>query len=137
MFRTVVLRAGRLSRASGVSSAVAVSLRPVVLRSAGMPQTAVLQRGVPTLSAVARFSRRGYSTATADAAYEHAEGKEAEQTAEVERDELANDITLFSELGKAGVHPAIVKGLTKGMGYEKMTTVQSKAMRPALDGKDM
>ncbi|EPE03275.1 atp-dependent rna helicase [Ophiostoma piceae UAMH 11346] len=123
MFRTTMMRAARLPRVAAVSSSVVAGARVAVMRSAGMTQTKLVGRTVPAVSAVARFSRSYSSEATAAASTEATEGPRV--------------ITKFSELGEIGVHENIIHGLTQGMGYEKMTPVQSKAMSPALTGKDI
>jgi ATP-dependent RNA helicase MSS116 len=46
-------------------------------------------------------------------------------------------VTRFSELSKLGVNDRLVDALTKGMGYENMTEVQSMAINGALKGTDM
>jgi len=46
-------------------------------------------------------------------------------------------ITKFSELSSAGVHPNIEFAITKGMGYDDMTSVQSMTLNAALEGKDL
>jgi ATP-dependent RNA helicase MSS116 len=43
----------------------------------------------------------------------------------------------FSELSQLGVNDRLVEALTKGMGYDNMTEVQSMAINPALKGTDM
>lgn len=57
----------------------------------------------------------------------------------VSRDD-ANDsglVTRFADLSTLGVHPRLVEAITRGMGYENMTTVQSMTINPALGGKDV
>ncbi|KAF2968533.1 hypothetical protein GQX73_g5059 [Xylaria multiplex] len=46
-------------------------------------------------------------------------------------------VTRFSELSQLGVNPQLVAALTRGMGYDAMTEVQSMAINPALKGTDM
>jgi ATP-dependent RNA helicase MSS116 len=36
-----------------------------------------------------------------------------------------------------GVHPKLVENITNGMGYEKMTSVQSMTINPAISGVDL
>ncbi|KAI1752597.1 DEAD-domain-containing protein [Xylaria castorea] len=45
--------------------------------------------------------------------------------------------TRFGELDKLGVHERLIEALTKGMGYDAMTEVQSMTINPALKGTDM
>lgn len=125
MFRTTMMRAARLPRVAVASSSVVAGARQAVMRSTsvtGISQTKLVGQTIPSISALARFNR-SYSTEAA-----------AEAPVAAEDDGL---ITKFSELGKVGVHENVIKGLTQGMGYEQMTPVQSKAMSPALTGKDI
>ncbi|KAI0202283.1 DEAD-domain-containing protein [Astrocystis sublimbata] len=46
-------------------------------------------------------------------------------------------ITRFADLAQLGVNERLVEAITKGMGYENMTEVQSMAINPALKGTDM
>ncbi len=46
-------------------------------------------------------------------------------------------ITRFADMESVGVHPRLVDAITKGMGYENMTDVQSMTISPALAGKDV
>ncbi|KAK5660229.1 hypothetical protein OQA88_12763 [Cercophora sp. LCS_1] len=46
-------------------------------------------------------------------------------------------ITRFEDLSKLGVEEEIVQAITRGMGYESMTDVQSQTINAALDGKDL
>ena len=123
MFRTTMVRAARLPRVAAASSSVVAGARVAVMRSSGMTQTTLIGRSVPIVSAVAHYSRSYSSEAAAAASPEAAEGPRL--------------VHKFSELGELGVHANIIHGLTHGMGYEKMTPVQTKAMSPALTGKDM
>lgn len=43
----------------------------------------------------------------------------------------------FADLQKLGVHNSLLKSITQGMGYERMTPVQAKTINPALKGTDM
>ncbi len=47
------------------------------------------------------------------------------------------DITRFEDLDKLGIDERIIQSVTRGMGYDNMTEVQSKTVGPALTGKDM
>ncbi|KAI3331525.1 DEAD-domain-containing protein [Xylariaceae sp. AK1471] len=46
-------------------------------------------------------------------------------------------VSRFSELPQLGVNDRLVEALTKGMGYDNMTEVQSMAINGALKGTDM
>lgn len=46
-------------------------------------------------------------------------------------------VTRFSELPELGVNKNLVEALTRGMGYENMTEVQSMTINAALKGTDM
>ena len=46
-------------------------------------------------------------------------------------------ITRFADLARLGVNPTLVSSITRGMGYENMTDVQSQTVQPALLGKDV
>lgn len=45
--------------------------------------------------------------------------------------------TRFSELLQLGVHQNLVDALTRGMGYDNMTEVQSMTINAALKGTDL
>ncbi|KAL2175673.1 P-loop containing nucleoside triphosphate hydrolase protein [Thermothelomyces heterothallicus CBS 202.75] len=49
----------------------------------------------------------------------------------------SNLVTRFEDLRRLGVHEHLVNSLTKGLGYETMTDVQSMTISPALAGKDV
>jgi ATP-dependent RNA helicase MSS116 len=46
-------------------------------------------------------------------------------------------ITRFADLPQLGVNERLVYSITKGMGYENMTDVQSMTINAALAGKDV
>ncbi|KAI0529802.1 DEAD-domain-containing protein [Xylaria digitata] len=46
-------------------------------------------------------------------------------------------VSRFADLSQLGVNPRLVEALTRGMGYDAMTEVQSMAINPALKGTDM
>ncbi|GAP82466.2 putative dead box RNA helicase protein [Rosellinia necatrix] len=46
-------------------------------------------------------------------------------------------ITRFSELSRLGVNNALIDALTRGMGYDSMTEVQTMSINAALEGTDM
>ncbi|KAK0391042.1 hypothetical protein NLU13_0544 [Sarocladium strictum] len=43
----------------------------------------------------------------------------------------------FESLKELGVHPNILRAIIEGMGYETMTPVQAKTIRPSLNGTDI
>ncbi|KAI1738887.1 DEAD-domain-containing protein [Xylaria scruposa] len=49
----------------------------------------------------------------------------------------SSPVSRFGELDKLGVNERLIEALTKGMGYDAMTEVQSMAINPALKGTDM
>ena len=46
-------------------------------------------------------------------------------------------VTRFEDLTKLGVDKNLVNALTRGMGYETMTEVQSMTINPAMKGVDL
>lgn len=73
---------------------------------------------------------RSYS-ATADAT---ATPQDSSAEASAEGEGL---VTRFEDLSTLGVHENVVSAITKGMGYETMSQVQSMTIQSALAGKDM
>jgi len=49
----------------------------------------------------------------------------------------SNLVTRFSDLPELGVHENLVHSLTKGLGYDSMTDVQTMTINAALAGKDV
>ena len=49
----------------------------------------------------------------------------------------AEPITQFSDMKLLNVDDAIIHAVTRGMGYQNMTEVQSLTLEPALVGKDL
>lgn len=43
----------------------------------------------------------------------------------------------FKDLLQMGVHPTIVSTITQRLGFQNMTDVQAKTIRPAMAGKDL
>lgn len=74
-------------------------------------------------SGASPYRLRGYST-------------EASAVREVDA-EADNSATKFEELLDRGVHPNLISAITKGMGFETMSSVQAKTINPALKGTDM
>ncbi|KAK3400153.1 CYT-19 DEAD-box protein precursor [Sordaria brevicollis] len=61
----------------------------------------------------------------------------AEATAQTDNAGSDGLITRFADLASLGVHENVVRAITRGMGYENMTEVQSMTISPALKGKDI
>ncbi|KAL1898724.1 hypothetical protein Cpir12675_001727 [Ceratocystis pirilliformis] len=63
-----------------------------------------------------------------------------EAAAEAEATEVKpeQEATMFADIGKSGlVHPTIIRTIVSGMGYQKMSEVQARTIRPSLEGKDL
>ena len=60
-----------------------------------------------------------------------------EQEQQQEFGHAGGSITKFADLTSLGVHQKLLDTITRGMGYEKMTDVQSKTINSALLGKDL
>ena len=118
MFKGAVLRQIRLCRVANTSASI-VS-RPALLPARQWTALAA----APSLPALSS-ARRGYH------------GAAAQETAIESQPVGSQRITKFSELSSVGVHPNLEKAITKGMGYEDMTEVQSMTLNAALSGKDM
>lgn len=115
MFRHTLRRcAGRLAASSPI---VVPRVSPIFVRSAALTQV----RPVGP-NRIAGLVSRAYST-------------EAEAPA-VEANEAEVD-DKFSSLAELGVHPNLLKAITADMQYDTMTPVQTKTIRPALEGSDM
>lgn len=50
---------------------------------------------------------------------------------------LSGLVTQFADLVKLGVDPNLVSAITQGMGYDKMTEVQTLTINPAMKGVDL
>jgi ATP-dependent RNA helicase MSS116, mitochondrial len=113
MFRQSLRRcAGRVATASIVPRAT-----PVLRRFAA--PTAIR----PVFSnRLAHLASRAYST--------ESEAPVAQQ------DEAPETNDTFESL-EGLVHPNLLKAITEGMGYDTMTPVQAKTIRPSLNGTDM
>jgi ATP-dependent RNA helicase MSS116 len=83
-----------------------------------------LARASPTLRGVAYASRFYSSEAAA------ADAKAIEET-------VPGDVVNFVDLSQLGVHKNLLDAITKDMGYDTMTPVQSQTINPALKGTDM
>ena len=66
-----------------------------------------------------------------------AEGDAVAAPPPVEEAAAPAEITRFADLDKLGIDQRIIDSITRGMGYETMSEVQSKTVSPALTGKDM
>jgi ATP-dependent RNA helicase MSS116 len=49
----------------------------------------------------------------------------------------STEVSNFADLADLGVHPSLITAVTKHMGYQTMTPVQSKTISPAMKGTDM
>lgn len=119
MMKTSVLRQARFCRvALGAARRVHIASRPSLSVSALTSAPRVLAAARPSISPLVRFYS---SEAAAQDASSGSSGR----------------ITGFSELASLGVHERLVSSITQGLGYEKMTDVQSMTIAPALEGKDV
>jgi len=121
MLKGAILRQIRLCRITSSSNFL----------SAGRPAIAPARQwnalaASPSLLALPS-ARRGYQSAVEQPA----------TTDDQPRARAVERITKFSELSGAGVHPNLELAITKGMGYDDMTQVQSMTLNAALAGKDM
>ena len=115
MFRHTLRRcAGRVAASSYV---VAPRVSPIAVRSTAISH---IRPVVPTR--IAGLVSRTYSS-------------EAEAAAPQAQEEDAPG--KFASLAELGVHPSLLKAITVDMGYEQMTPVQDKTIKPAMDGTDM
>lgn len=94
-----------------------------ILASVQRPTSAAFKT---TSRILATSSPRWYSTEQAQAAVE--EPAAADPNAPPTR---------FDELPSLNVNETIIKNITRGMGYEKMSPVQSATITPALKGMDL
>lgn len=119
MLRPIVYRPIQLSRAaSGLLRTVTAPCRaPTILRVPEAPVRVVHRIHVGGTSSI-----RHYSTEAAEQRVEIAEDGPPAQ---------------FRDLLQLGVNPALVDVITRRLGFNDMTDVQSKTIRPALAGKDL
>ncbi|GAB1318938.1 hypothetical protein MFIFM68171_09148 [Madurella fahalii] len=119
MMKTSLLRHAAACR-------VAFAARPVQI--AFRSSSAALGRSIPSRSIGAprlpvRSLLRFYSSESAASELPDQQGQKP--------------ITRFKDLESLGVHSQIVNAITRGMGYDTMTDVQSATINPALAGKDV
>lgn len=121
MFKRQLLRQARACRGLRVSPSSLLALG-----SGLAPRTATTCRpAVLTASVSRQIIQRAYSSAAAAAESDNNGGN------------TNGLITRFADLSTLGVHESLISAITKGMGYETMTDVQSMSINPALQGKDL
>ncbi|KAI5463344.1 P-loop containing nucleoside triphosphate hydrolase protein [Mariannaea sp. PMI_226] len=95
----------------------------------------VNRRIAPVLSSIKPLGRiasiRAYSSEVSEATANQVEESAADTPAAAPKNETAK----FSDL--EGVHPNLLSGITSGFGYDSMTPVQAKTIKPALKGTDI
>ncbi|KAK3990094.1 P-loop containing nucleoside triphosphate hydrolase protein [Cladorrhinum sp. PSN332] len=115
-------------------------MKSSLLRSAAACRVALAAR---PLQIISRSSASAVARAPLAASYRPANSLlrfySSESAAQKEDSPASSNglITKFGELGSVGVHHALVDAITRGMGYENMTEVQSMTISPALSGKDI
>lgn len=122
MFKRQLLRQARACRGLHASPSSLLASG-----SARAPRTVTTYRPALLTSSVTRqiIQRASYSSASATAESDS-------------KDEKPNGlITRFADLNALGVHDSLIRAITEGFGYEKMTDVQSMSINPALQGKDL
>lgn len=123
MFRQSLRKSVGLARGVLPSSALALGRQSRQLTNRPV-RAALLQTATPWKS-LPHGARMYSSEATADA------------TANVAENAEPNLETLgFSGL-EGSIHPNLLRSITKDMGYDTMTPVQAKTIKPALKGTDM
>ena len=113
-----------LSRPAAICRLAVQVARPVRIA----PRVAYL----PTISsrtAAFRFATRAFTTQS-----RLLDSAQAEAVPEPEESGL---VTRFADLGKYGIDQRIVRSIVGGMGYEKMSEVQSKTIESTAAGKDV
>ena len=68
---------------------------------------------------------------------QYSSGGEATSPVRESGSQDAEPITQFSDMKLLNVDDAIIHAVTRGMGYQNMTEVQSLTLEPALVGKDL
>ncbi|OAA58060.1 dead box RNA helicase [Niveomyces insectorum RCEF 264] len=133
MFKTAVLRAARLSRATGLprSTSSLSGLRRAVTLASGSSPAAPLGLIVPAVSRLSAADHSFHSSAN------HAASVSAAEQAVETPERAPGLVTQFADLASLGVHENLVRSLTQTLGYDTMTPVQSMTISPALAGKDM
>ena len=102
-----------------------VATAAIVPRAAPVLRRAVAPSHVrPIISTrLAQFASRAYST---------------ESEVPVEEDvDIAESSDKFESLSELGVHENLLRAIIGEMGYDTMTPVQAKTIRPSLNGSDM
>src|SRR6266699_2805528 len=121
MFKSTVLRQARLCRLPAASLSIRASSRPILL----LEQIWLGRSIVAGPSSSQVLTSRRYSSAPAE-------------TLSKEKDQTPPSVaTRFADLASLGVHENLVASITRGMGYDNMTEVQSLTINPALAGKDL
>ncbi|TEA21814.1 ATP-dependent RNA helicase cyt-19 [Colletotrichum sidae] len=118
MFRQSIRRCARLS--SACFAAPSLRTRPVVIKSFAQPSQ---------IASCVPASINGFKLYSTEAA-----AVAPEQSADASKDA---PLSRFEDLRSLGVHNNLVDSITKGLRYEEMTDVQSKTIKPALEGMDM
>jgi ATP-dependent RNA helicase MSS116 len=119
MMKTSLLRQAAAGR-------VALVARPAQVAFRASSAALALSRPSRSVAAAYRFTPsllRFYSSESA-----------AEQ---LSTDAAPGPITRFQDLTQLNVHDHLVRAITRDMGYETMTDVQTRTIRPALLGKDV
>jgi ATP-dependent RNA helicase MSS116, mitochondrial len=126
MFKAVVQRNARLGSAARFQVARLATPRAVRLPTLEQQRLvgARLSSITSQLNPARQFAIRFYSEAAA-------------QQAPVEEDGPSSPVTRFADLTQLGVNSSLVDAITKGMGYESMTEVQSMTINPAMRGIDL
>ncbi len=128
--RRCLVAAPRSPAAGNASRLTAVVLRARGARdpTSNLPAIAVTVARTPQLSRL--YSSSASQTAPAETA--------PAEAAPAGRNDGPDDVvTQFRDLPKLGVHENLVKAITRGMGYDAMTDVQTKTINAALQGKDL
>ncbi|KYK59297.1 ATP-dependent RNA helicase mss116 precursor [Drechmeria coniospora] len=127
-----MLRQGFRRCAGLVGSAASTSVvRSCATLPAARHGIALLSRNRIPLRSIAIVSR-GYGTQAADA---EVQSNEATSTTTAPTD--AEEVTRFADLGELGVHNNLLNAIIDDMGYDVMTPVQAKTIKPALKGTDI
>ncbi|KAI0478889.1 DEAD-domain-containing protein [Xylariaceae sp. FL0804] len=128
MFKTSLQRQVRLGQVARrqIAALAARPLRPQSLAASGPTPARTPLRLTRSLQTSAKLYSYESASATAK---------------EARRDEFAPPpgapVTRFGELEDLGVHPKLVQSVTRGMGYDNMTEVQSMTINPAMKGVDL
>ncbi|KAK3688572.1 P-loop containing nucleoside triphosphate hydrolase protein [Podospora appendiculata] len=114
-----------LPRSLSLSARVSIAARAAPSSAAAFVQTA--RGGVAQLRPFSNSLARFYSAAS-------------ESSSPASDDLLPSQhgrVTKFADLASLGVHEALVRSITEGMGYETMSEVQAATVNASLDGKDI